>query len=442
MEREPLPFSRWWLVVVGALAMGLAGTYQFVWSSLSGPLGTQIGASGTALGTVFTVFVVFQTASQFPAGWVRDRYGPRYPLLAGAVLLAAGYLGTATAGSVATVYLAYGVGGVGAGVAYTVALNTPVKWFDERRGLATGVVGTAYGGASFLLIPAVRRGLDAAFVPTLYALAVLSGLALLLAAAVLRDPPGMAIGGGRDGPADGEVGDGPTENEPADGSVDEPTDGPADGPTDSAAAAAPASAPDPDPDAHRAYTWRETIRTWQFWLLYAVFVVVNGVGLMLIGKAVAYAGQFGLAPAVATASASVIAISDAGGVLGGGWLSDRIGPIRTIAGSLVLCGIALGASIVAGAGGIGVAFVVLVGAAAFFRSPIFVVLPGLVGTYYGRSRSSGNYALLYSSKLWGGVFGGTVSSGLVVALGWSETFAVGAALLVAAGLATTLVRPV
>jgi OFA family oxalate/formate antiporter-like MFS transporter len=191
-----------------------------------------------------------------------------------------------------------------------------------------------------------------------------------------------------------------------------------------------------------AHTWRETIRTWQFWLLYAVFVVVNGVGLMLIDKAVAYADQFGLAPAVATAAASAIAISDAGGVLGGGWLSDRFGPIRTAAGSLVLCGLALAASVFAGAGGVGVAFAVAVAAAAGFRSPVFAIFPGLVGTYYGESNSSTNYALLYTAKLWGGVFGGTVASGLVVSLGWSETFGLGAALMVVAGLATTLVRPV
>ena len=64
---DRLPFSRWWLVVAGALSLGVAGLYQFAWSSIRGPLGVQVGASETALGTVFTVFVVFQTATQFPA---------------------------------------------------------------------------------------------------------------------------------------------------------------------------------------------------------------------------------------------------------------------------------------------------------------------------------------------------------------------------------------
>lgn len=402
---KALPFSRWWLVAAAAVAMGTGGVYQFAWSSIRGPLGGQLGASETALGTVFTVFVVFQTVSQFPAGWVRDRYGPRWPTVAAALLLAAGYLGTATATAVPVVYLAYAVGGVGAGIGYTVAMNTPVKWFDDRRGLATGIVGMTYGGASFLLIPAIRRGVSASFEPTLLALAVGSGVVVVLAAVVLRDPPGLRLR------ADG-----------ADPSGDTATDG--------------ATADD------EGYTWRETLGTWQFWLLYAVFVIVNGVGLMLIGKAVTYAQQFGLAAAVATAGASAIAVSDAAGVLGGGWLSDRLGHVRTVATSLVLCGLVLGGSVVAGQAGIGPAFVILVGAAAFFRSPAFAVFPAMVGEYYGEAHSSTNYALLYSAKLWGGVFGGTIASGLVVSLGWAETFGLGAALLVVAGLATTLVRPV
>ena len=406
MDREPLHFSRWWLVAAAALAMGVGGIYQFAWSSIRGPLGAQVGATETTLGTVFTVFVVFQTASQFPAGWVRDRYGPRWPLAAGAVLLAAGYLAAVAAEAVPMVFLAYAIGGVGAGIAYTVALNTPVKWFDDRRGLATGAVGMTYGGVAFLLIPAIRRGVEARLDATLLALAALSAVAVVVAVVVLRDPPGLRAAA--DGGDEGDLG--ATE--------------PADAPTG------------------RAYTWRETIRTWQFWLLYAVFVVVNGVGLMLIGKVVTYADQFGLAAAVATAAASAIAIFDAGGVLGGGWLSDRLGAVRTVTWSLVLCGLALGGSVFAGGAGVGAAFVALVAAAAFFRSPVFAVFPAIVGTYYGESHSSTNYALLYTAKLWGGVFGGTVASGLVVTLGWSETFGLGAVLLVAAGLATSFVRPV
>jgi len=398
--------SRVTLIAVAALAIGAAGTYQFVWSSLRLPLGSTLGASEASLGTVFTVFLVFQSLSQFPVGWVRDRYGPRVPLLVGAPLLAAGYAGTAFAGSLPVVYAAYAVGGVGCGAVYTVAVNTPVKWFTERRGLATGVVTMSYSGVSFLLIPIVRRGVESALAETLLVLGAGVGLVGLVAAAVVRDPP------------DGVAGDTAGDDEPA---------------TDTGRTATETEA--------AAAGWREAVQTWQFWLLYAVMIVVNGVGLMLIGKVVAYADALGLPGAVATAGASVVAFADAAGIVTVGGLSDRYGRVRTLSVSLVCAGLALLAATVAGDAGAAWPFAALVGLAALFRSPTFAIFPTLVGEYYGAARSSENYALLYTGKVWGSVFGGTVASLLVVSVGWTTSFRVAAVVLAVAGAATGLLRP-
>ncbi len=415
--------SRWWLVVAAAAAIGVAGSYQFAWSSVRVPLGAELAAPEAALGTVFTVFVVFQTLSQFPAGWVRDRWGPRIPLLVGAVLLAAGYLGTARATTVEAVVVAYAVGGVGAGIAYTVAVNTPVKWFDERRGLATGAVTMTYSGLSVLLIPAIRGEVAGSLDGTLVALGLLAGVTTLVAALVVVDPARDAT---TSAAADGvERADG------APGSSDEPRESP-----DGDVAGGPASGGSAAP-----LTWREAVRTWQFWLLYGVFVAANGVGLMVIGKAVAFAAALDLSAAAATGGASAIALADAGGVLVIGGLSDRLGRERTVGASLVVTGVALVAAVAAGALGSGPGFVALVGAVAFFRSPVFAIFPALVGEYYGERHSSTNYAALYTGKLWGGLLGGAVASALVVALGWTTTFLLGAVVVAVGGLAAFALRP-
>lgn len=404
MADRTLPFSRWWLIVATAAAMGVAGSYQFAWSSIRVPLGESLGAPEAALGTVFTVFVVAQTLSQFPAGWVRDRWGPRYPLLLGAVLLAAGYLGTARAASVDGVLVAYGLGGIGAGIAYTVAVNTPVKWFDERRGLATGAATMTYGGLSVLLIPGIRAEIAGGFEATLIALGLLAGVTTLLAAVIVRDPPRVHTG--EAGPvADGMASD------------------------------APGSAADP------SVGWRTAVTTWQFWLLYAIFVATHGAGLMLIGKAVVFAEAHDLSAAAATGAASLLALADAAGVLVVGGLSDRFGRERTVGASLVVTGVALVGVVLAAGWGSDIGFVALVGAAAFFRSPVFAIFPALVGEYYGEQHSSTNYAALYSGKLWGGVLGGAVASGLVVTIGWAATFIVGAGVVATGGVAALALRP-
>jgi OFA family oxalate/formate antiporter-like MFS transporter len=107
----------------------------------------------------------------------------------------------------------------------------------------------------------------------------------------------------------------------------------------------------------------------------------------------------------------------------------------------VLCGVALAAAVAAGAGGLGTLFVALVALSALFRSPVFATFPVIVGRYYGRARSSENYAVLYTAKLWGGVAGGVVASRFVVVVGWTEAFGVGAVLIGLAGLSLFVLRP-
>jgi OFA family oxalate/formate antiporter-like MFS transporter len=414
------PSRRWLLVGVAAVVMGMAGSFQFLWSSLSGAVAARfVGVAEPTLATVFTLFVVAQTLTQLPAGRLRDRHGPRNVLLVAAGCLFVGFAGVGLAPSVPVVAVAYTVGGVGSGIAYTVAVNTPVKWIpaEGRRGLATGLVTMSYSGTSALFIPFLRGALDQQFARTLFALGCVAGLGGLLGARYLLDPPEA-----EEASPTPAVDDAGGDTDPDNTAVDaDPGD------------TAPAS---------DAVGWRTAIRTWQFWVLYGVMVVVNGVGLMLVGQSVGYATGLGLSAAVATTVASVIALADGAGVLVVSGLSDRYGGERTVGVSLLLCGCALAGSVVVGGRGLATPFVLLVAAAAFFRSPVFGIFPTLVADYYGAERSSENYAALYSAKIPGGVVGGTVAGSAVVAFGWSTSFLFGGVLFVAAGVAALLLTPV
>ena len=394
----PGPAPRWWLVGVAAVAMGAAGSFQFLWSSLRGPVGARVGAGETGLGTALTAFVITQTLAGFPAGRYRDRAGPRLPLAVGAVLVVVGYAGVGAAPSLALAVAAYAVGGIGAGCVYTVAINTPVKWFTDRRGLATGVVTMAYGSASALLVGYVGPAAATDLPGTGLTLAALAGGACLLGVPILYDP-----------------------DDPADAGGETATDG---GDPD---------APDVGP--------RAVLGTWQFWVLYGVFGVVNGVGLMLIGKVVGLATGLGLPASAGTLAASALAVADGAGIVLVGGLSDRFGRERTVAVALVGCGLALAGAVVVGAGSVP-AFVALVAATTFLRAPTFAVFPSIVGDYYGAARSSGNYALLFTAKIPGGIFGGAAAGALIAGVGWTEAFLLGAVLLCLAGLATATLRPV
>lgn len=404
--------SRWLYVVAAVLAVGTAGTYQFSWPAIRGALGAQATASGTTLGTVFSVMVVAQTLTAFPAGWVRDHYGPRIPFLVAAPLLFFGFVGAAFDPTLPALFLWFALGGAGVGITYDIAINTPSRWFVSRKGMATGAVSMAFSGTSFLLIPLIQRSVQIEFSATLFALGVASGVAAVVAALVIHDPD----------EGESNAGDG---DEPASTTDDVTDESTADTPTDTA-----------------EVTWRTMIRTRRFWLLYGIFAVVNGVGLMLIEKIVVFTTQLGLSATAATAAASLVALGQASGVIVIGTASDRLGREQTLAGSLLCCGTVLVASVVVGGMGWQWVFVALIGITMFFRSPAFSILPGLVGDYYGEEYSSENYAVMLTAKLWGGIFGGTVTSLLVIQIGWSPTFLLGAGLELIAGLAAVLfLRP-
>jgi OFA family oxalate/formate antiporter-like MFS transporter len=405
--RAALGFSRWWLVVAAVLMMAVVSPYQYVWTAIESPIQERLGASEASVGTVFTLFVVFQAGSQVPVGWWHDRHGPRAISVLAALLAGGGYVALAGATTVWQVYLAYSLGAVGVGIVYTVAVNTALKWFPDRRGLTTGLGTMAFSAGSALAVPVVRAYATPERYPdVLWPMGVLIGAVVLAGAAVLRDPP-------RDWRTDAETG-----------------------------ATAAASGP--------AVTPREMLRTRQFWAMYGMFVAMSAAGLMLTAKVVQFATHYDLAavglPAGAslnTVTLSAMLLPLAGGVgrVAVGELSDRVDRRRAMAASFLLCGLGLFAVVAAGATGASVGFVVAVVVATFFWSPQFSLFPSLVGDFYGARHSASNAALLYSAKIWGGVFGGTVAGWLVTTSGWAATFATGGVLAVLAGVAALALRP-
>ena len=401
--REVLGFSRWWQLVAAAAMMAAVSPYQYVWSSIQGPLARSLDIALPALGAVFSLYVVFQSLSQFPAGWWRDRRGPRALTFLAAVLAGGGYVGLAYATSLWQLYVLYSLGAVGVGIVYTVAVNTAVKWFPDRSGLTTGVGTMAFAAGSTLVVPYVRANATVdGYVAVLRNVGLAILLVLLVGAAVLRDPPGEWLAREADDEDDSDL-------------------------------AASLRG--------RAYTTSEVLRTWQFWLLYAMFVAIAGADLLVIANVVRFAETLGFAAVVATAAATLLPLAAGVSRLVLGEVSDRYPRKYVMAGSFVLAGVFRFGLVAAGQVDAGVAFVAMVMAAMFFSSPLYVYFPSLLADYYGAEFSSSNYAVLYTAKVGGGVIAGTVAGFLVAAVGWSATFAIGGGLAVAAGVGALVLRP-
>jgi OFA family oxalate/formate antiporter-like MFS transporter len=400
--RDVLGFSRWWQIAAAVGMMAAVSPYQYVWSSIAPPLSASLDIAPAALGAVFSFYVVFQSLSQFPAGWWRDRRGPRLLVFLAALLAGGSYVGLAYATSVLQLYVLYSLGAVGVGIVYTVAVNTAVKWFPDRTGLTTGLGTMAFAAGSVLAVPYVRANATVGgYAAVLRNVGLVILGVLLVGALLLRDPPEAWLGLDDD-----------------------------DATTDVAASLRGS-----------AYTTREMLRTWQFWLLYAMFVATAGADLVVIANVVTFADELGFTYDVATVAATLLPLSAGVSRLVLGEVTDRVGRKRVMVVSFLLAGLFRLGLVAAGRADRPVAFVALVLAAMFFSSPLYVYFPSLLSDYYGSEFSSSNYAVLYTAKVGGGVVAGSVAGYLAAAYGWGPTFALGGVLAAAAGLAALVLRP-
>ena len=171
-------FNRW-LIPPAALAVhlsiGVAYSFSVFWIPLSQSLGITSSISCTDMGIlkalvttscdwrisdlvyIYTLFFVFLGISAALFGGWLERVGPRKAGVAAAFLWAGGLV--IAAGGVFVhqlwlVWLGAGViGGMGLGIGYISPVSTLIKWFPDRRGMATGMAIMGFGGGAIIGSP-------------------------------------------------------------------------------------------------------------------------------------------------------------------------------------------------------------------------------------------------------------------------------------------------
>ena len=157
-------FSRW-MVPPAALAVHLCIGQAYAFSVFNGPLTKVIGItqsapgdwSLTTLGWIFSLAIVFLGLSAAFAGKWLEHVGPRRTMLTAACCFGGGFLVSALGvwlHQIALLYLGYGViGGIGLGLGYVSPVSTLIRWFPDRRGMATGMAIMGFGGGAMIAAP-------------------------------------------------------------------------------------------------------------------------------------------------------------------------------------------------------------------------------------------------------------------------------------------------
>ena len=147
------------LVVSTALLLFLGLIYAY--SVLLAPLKVEFGWSVAQMTLVFALSICSFTLGSLAVGPLVRAKKNAVALLAGAAMLAAGFLGTALASGGAALYMAYAAYGVaasfGIGWVYNVVIPMVTSWFPDKCGFAQGVCLMGFGAGGFVLGPVATQ---------------------------------------------------------------------------------------------------------------------------------------------------------------------------------------------------------------------------------------------------------------------------------------------
>ena len=183
-----------WFIVLAAMGIHICIGSVYAWSVYVNPIKENMGWTLTDVTITFSVAIFFLGLSAALLGKFVETKGPRLAASLAAVLFGLGTIGSGFAIAMESkylLYLTYGVlGGAGLGIGYISPVSTLVKWFPDRRGMATGLAIMGFGFASAISGPAIKILIDdVGIANTFYILGSIYFTVMFLSAQYLEVPP-------------------------------------------------------------------------------------------------------------------------------------------------------------------------------------------------------------------------------------------------------------
>ena len=185
----------WTILAAGAAIQVLTGL-PAAWGVFQQPVMEEYGLSEQGAGYAFGILIAAFGVGCVLGGFLQDRHGPRCAGLWGTAMLCGGFFaaGLLPPGSAEAFFLAFSIpAGLGTAFLYPSIQSCAQKWYADRKGLATGVIGGAVGlSGAFLTVfvrTAVRgfwvvQGIRGAF----WALGAVTLPVCLVGSLLLQDP--------------------------------------------------------------------------------------------------------------------------------------------------------------------------------------------------------------------------------------------------------------
>lgn len=354
--------TRWTQLVLGIICMSAVANLQYAWTLFVLPIQHTFGWSKAEIQVAFTLFILCETWLVPVEGWIVDRIGPRWMILAGGIGTFLAWFINAKTSSLWGFYLGGILAGFAGGAVYGTSVGNALKWFPDKRGLCGGLTAAGFGAGVALTVRPIRAMIaSSGYAHTFLVFSIILGAIVVVCSFFIRAPrteetPPMEKIKTRQG----------TEDVPP----------------------------------------QQALRSPIFWTMYAMFFLVAAGGLMSAAQLAPIAHARGIANTTVTflgltGPAIIVAlqmhsITNGFGRPLNGWISDHIGRAN------MMC-IAFGieAICIAAFGFFGtspIAFVITDALVFLFWGDIFSLFAATVGDAFGRRYVTVNYGLMYTAK--------------------------------------------
>ncbi|HEY2677857.1 MAG TPA: oxalate/formate MFS antiporter [Steroidobacteraceae bacterium] len=385
-EASKSPFANPWVqLIAGVICMAAVANLQYGWTLFVNPIDAKYHWGRAAIQVAFSLFVLLETWLIPIEGYMVDRFGPRWVVLVGGVLVGIAWALNSVASSLPVLYFAAALGGIGTGCVYGTCVGNALKWFPGRRGLAAGITASGFGAGAALTVGPIRTmiessGYEQAFL--VFGL-IQGGIVFLLSWMLLAPPPSLTK-----------------------------------------------AVVKPSQTAH-GYTPMDVLKSPVFYVMYIMFVLIASGGLTMAASMAPIADDFKIGKIPVSLFGMVMPalgfalflnrIFDGVGRPFFGWLSDRIGRENTMGLAFSIGAIAL--FTLSQTGTNPVTYVLVTALYFGVYGEIFSLFPATQGDTFGAKYAAANNGMLYTAKGTGSLL---VPIAAIIAKGhgWSSVFSI------------------
>jgi OFA family oxalate/formate antiporter-like MFS transporter len=357
-----------WLILFASMAINICIGSLYAWSVYRIPLMEFLQASRAEATLAVSISLGVIPIAMIIAGKFQDRVGPKPVIFVGGLIFGAAMILTGFISSLTGLYVTYGIlGGAGVGTIYACTVANTVKFFPDKRGLASGLVVAGFGSGAVLIGPLSAALIEMyGVLATFQMLGVAYVILISLCVTQLKAPPAGYVPAGWTPPA------------PAGGG---------------------ATAASTDKN------WKEMLSDPLFFVLYGAYVIACLSGLTLIAHAAPIAVEVtGVATAAAAAAVGFMAIANTGGRIFWGFASDKIGRFNVLYAMFGITALMMVAMSTIGEGDLTL-YVVLLMTVVLCFGGFMGCYPSITAEAFGAKNLGMNYGIIFTAYGVAGIAG-------------------------------------